>query len=271
MNHAVHAVAQRSKPPLDHDALTEVIELALWAGQLLMQHGAESQRVEQTTYRLGVALGCDWLDVFVSANALVVTTTSGTEFRTRVCRIVDKGVNMTIVSAVNRLSRRVEAGELDRQGVRSELQRISSAPRHYNRWLVVGMVGLACASFCRLFGGGWVVCGITLLASAMAMFARQELAHRGVHPLLIVIVCAFLAGLIASTAALVQPAAQASLALASSVLLLVPGVPMINAVEDMITGHPVVGIARGAGAALVALLIALGLVLAINLTGVQGL
>jgi uncharacterized membrane protein YjjP (DUF1212 family) len=46
---------------------------------------------------------------------------------------------------------------------------------------------------------------------------------------------------------------------------------MINAVEDMITGHPVVGVARGVGAALVALLIALGLLLAINLTGAQGL
>jgi uncharacterized membrane protein YjjP (DUF1212 family) len=265
------SVAHSGKPPLDHDALTDVIDLALWAGQLLMQHGAESQRVEQTTHRLGTALGCEWLDVFVSANALVVTTVSGPEFRTRVRRIVDKGVNMTIVSAVNRLSRRVEAGELDRQSVRAELQRISAAPRHYNRWLVVGMVGLACAAFCRLFGGGWVVCGITLLAAATAMFARQELTHRGVHPLLTISVCAFIAGLIASTAALVQPVEQSSLALASSVLLLVPGVPMINAVEDMITGHPVVGVARGVGAAVVALLIALGLLLAINLTGAQGL
>jgi len=265
------SVAHSGKPPLDHDALTDVIDLALWAGQLLMQHGAESQRVEQTTHRLGTALGCEWLDVFVSANALVVTTVSGPEFRTRVRRIVDKGVNMTIVSAVNRLSRRVEAGELDRQGVRAELQRISTAPRHYNRWLVVGMVGLACASFCRLFGGGWVVCGITLLAAATAMFARQELTHRGVHPLLTIMVCAFIAGLIASTAALVQPVEQSSLALASSVLLLVPGVPMINAVEDLIKGHQVVGVARGVGAAVVALLIALGLLLAINLTGAQGL
>jgi uncharacterized membrane protein YjjP (DUF1212 family) len=115
------------------------------------------------------------------------------------------------------------------------------------------------------------VCSITLLAAATAMFARQELAHRGVHPLLTVIVGAFIAGLIASTAALVQPVEQSSLALASSVLLLVPGVPMINAVEDLITGHPVVGVARGVGAALVALLIALGLLLAINLTGAQGL
>jgi uncharacterized membrane protein YjjP (DUF1212 family) len=263
--------AHSGKPPLDHDALTDVIDLALWAGQLLMQHGAESQRVEQTTHRLGTALGCEWLDVFVSANALVVTTVSGPEFRTRVRRIVDKGVNMTIVSAVNRLSRRVEAGELDRQGVRAELQRISTAPRHYNRWLVVGMVGLACAAFCRLFGGGWIVCGITLLAAATAMFARQELTHRGVHPLLTIMVCAFIAGLVASTAALVQPVEQSSLALASSVLLLVPGVPMINAVEDLIKGHPVVGVARGVGAAVVALLIALGLLLAINLTGAQGL
>jgi uncharacterized membrane protein YjjP (DUF1212 family) len=268
---ATVAAASPAKPPLDHDTLTDVIDLALWTGQLLTQHGAESQRVEETTHRLSTALGCDWMDVFVSANALVITTSSGPEFRTRVRRIVDRGVDMTIVSAINRLSRRVETGELDRQGVRSELHRISSAPRHYNRWLVVGMVGLACAAFCRLFGGEWLTCGVTLWAAATAMFVRQELTHRGVSPLLIVMLAAFVAGLVASSAALVQPPAQSSLALASSVLLLVPGVPMINAVEDMIKGHPVVGVARGVGAAVIALLIALGLVLAINFTGVQGL
>ena len=37
------SVIDESKPPLDYETLRDVIDLALWAGQLLLQNGAESQ------------------------------------------------------------------------------------------------------------------------------------------------------------------------------------------------------------------------------------
>lgn len=60
------------------------MDLALWTGQLLMRHGAESERVEETVHRLGTGLGCDWGDVLLSANAIIVTHISGREFRTKI-------------------------------------------------------------------------------------------------------------------------------------------------------------------------------------------
>ena len=64
---------------------------------------------------------------------------------------------------------------------------------------------------------------------------------------------------------------QVGLALAASVLLLVPGVPFINAVEDLIKGYTVVGLARGATSALIILAIALGLLIAMQLIGISRL
>ena len=61
------------------------------------------------------------------------------------------------------------------------------------------------------------------------------------------------------------------MAISSAVLLLVPGVPLINAAEDLIKGHLLVGLARGLTGLLVSLAIALGLMLALWLTGVRGL
>lgn len=265
MNHDYH------KEALEREELRDVIDLSLWAGQLLLQHGAEAERVEETVYRLGTALGCDWLDVLVSPNAIIATTSSGPEFRTKVRRVVGMRVDMTIVSAVNRLSRRVESGELNRLQARAELVRISSLPPHYNRWLTVVLVGLACASFSRLFGGDWPVFAVTFVAAAAAMFVRQELSRYRVNQLLTVIVTAFVAGLIASSAAAFKWSAVPQTALSAAVLLLVPGVPLINAAEDMIKGHLVVGLVRGATGVLVSLAIALGLLLAMTLAGVRGL
>ena len=260
-----------TKPPLEHDELRDVIDLSLWAGQLLLQYGAESHRVEETVHRIGTALGCEWMDILVSPNALVVTTISGQEFRTKIRRVVELSVNMTVVSAINNLSRRIEAGELDRFAVRSELVRISAFPRHYNRWLVVLMVGLACGAFSRLFGGDWPVFIITVAASSAAMFVRQELGKRHFNPIVTVITTAFVAGLIASLATTLRLSDQPQTALASAVLLLVPGVPLINAAEDLIQGHLVTAVVRGLYGGLISLAIALGLLLAMRVMGIAGL
>jgi len=122
-----------TKPPLSYEELRDVIDLALWAGQMLLQHGAESQRVEETVHRLGTGLGCNWMDILVSPNAIIVTTTSGSDFRTKTRRVVRLGADLWRITAVNDLSRRVNEGELDRFLVRRELERIDATRPRYHR------------------------------------------------------------------------------------------------------------------------------------------
>jgi uncharacterized membrane protein YjjP (DUF1212 family) len=257
------------KRPLAYHELRDIIDLSLWAGQMLLQYGATSQRVEESVHRIGTGLGCDWLDILVSPNVIAITASSGSEFRTKLRRVVSLGVDLGKVTAINDLSRRINNGELDRFQVRNELEHIDQMPRSYNRWLVVIMVGLACAAFSRLFGGDWIIFGITFGASAVAMFLRQVLIHNYFNPLLVVVACAFAAGGLASTAGLFNLSDQPETALAAAVLLLVPGVPLINAAQDLIRGHLVTGITRGFTGLLISLAIALGLLLAISLTGVS--
>lgn len=260
-----------SKSPLSREELRDIIDLSLWVGQLLLQHGADAERVEETIHRFGTALGCDWIDVLVSPNVIAITTTSGEEFRTKIRRVINIGVNMFMISAINRLSRRVAAGELDRFQVRSEIERINSTPPLYNRWVVVGMVGLACGAFSQLFGGDGPVFAVTVAASSIAMFVRQELTRHYFNPLLVVIATAFVAGVIAAAGVHFELGEQPELALAASVLLLIPGVPLINSAEDLIKGHSVLGLTRGIVGGLITLAIALGLSLALRLMGVDTL
>src|ERR1041385_2403291 len=141
------------KPPLDHETLRDVIDLALWAGQLLLQNGAESARVEETVYRVGTALGAHGMEILVSPNAIMVTTISDQEFRTKIRRVVTMGVNMQIVAEVRTLVHQVERGQLDRTDTRGALTQLSLLKPQYSRWTIIIMVGLGCAAFSRLFGG----------------------------------------------------------------------------------------------------------------------
>lgn len=251
---------------LDRRELRDIIDLSLWAGQLLLHEGAPAQTVEETVHRIGTGLGCDWMDVVVMTGAVIITTSSGEEFRTKARRVVSLGVNMQVIDEISNLSRRIWSEGLDRFTVRRELRRISDAPRNYSRFVTVIMVGLACAAFSRLFSGDLPTFGVTFIASSAAMFVRQELAYRYFNGLLIVVATAFVAGLIASAAVWVSPTPEN--ALASAVLLLVPGVPLINAAEDLIEGHYMTGVIRGIMGAVISLALALGLLLAMRLTGV---
>ena len=51
-------------------------------------------------------------------------------------------------------------------------------PNYYNRWLVVLMVALSCASFAYLQGGDFMSLVVTFFFSGIAMFTRQELSKR---------------------------------------------------------------------------------------------
>lgn len=269
INHTIILPNDEPKAPLDPIALRDVIDLSLWAGQLLLHFGADTQRIEETVHRLGTGLGADWLDILVSPNAIIITTSSGQEFRTKVRRVVNMGVNMTVVDEINRLSRQIEAKEVDRSQARQALDRISTMKPQYNRWLVVGMVGLACAGFSRLFGGDSGAFFITLLAASAAMWVRQELHQRHFPPFVVVLFTSLTAGLLASLAYRWDLSQTPQHALAAAVLLSVPGVPLINSTTDLLGGHLVTGVIRGINGGIIVLMLALGLLMAIELAGIQ--
>jgi uncharacterized membrane protein YjjP (DUF1212 family) len=272
MTQAEEDVFSEATGALSRTELTEIIALAVRAGQLLMDNGAESRRVEETIRIIGTGLGCDWSNVLVSHNAIMVTYTSGDDFRTKLRRTQRGGVNMTLVEQISHMTHRIEEGAHDRHWVRSELARIEAKPRLYNRWVTVGAVGLACVAFSHLFGGDWPVAGVTFAAATLALLVRQELMRHNFNPLLVVVAAAFTAGIIVELSyTLLTFSLHPETALAASVLFLVPGVPFINAVEDLLKGYTVTGLARIATALLITLGIALGLLLAIRLTGGVGL
>ncbi len=103
---------------------------------------------------------------------------------------------MSIVCEIQKIVITIENKNYDVNYLVKALKDIE--PNYYNRWLVVFMVGLACASFAYLQGGDWSAFFITLIASATAMFVRQELARKRFVLIITFGVTAFVATLIAS-------------------------------------------------------------------------
>lgn len=130
--------------------------------------------------RLGRALGMDSVESSISSNAIVLTTIKDGQCLTSTRKNHDRGINMHVVTEVQHIVILAEHHLLDYKGVEKRFSQIQ--PLRYPRWLVALMVGLSCACFCKLNKGGWDGAVITFLASTAAMYIRQLLAQRHLHP-----------------------------------------------------------------------------------------
>lgn len=234
----------------------------------LLQHGAESALVESLTRRVGLALGAERVEIALMANAVTVTVRIRGRSKTTVRRNEDRGINMQVVTEVQRLVLAAEAREIDRVVYRERL--LAIVPFHHPRWLVAVMVGLSCACFARLNHADLPACALVAIASGIAMAVRQQLAHLHFPPVIVFAVTAFVATSVTVAGAIYNLTGTPKAAMAACVLLLVPGYPLINSVSDMLKGYVNTGISRGVFALLLSAATCTGILTAMTLWKVWG-
>ena len=131
----------------------EVEEMLLDVGTLLMSSGASTGRVRTTVNRIAEALGYD-VELLITSRSLMLTVTeeNGSDYTSSVRRTPPHGVNFKLVSGISRMSWRVIEDKLTVEQINQDINRLTSLP-HYPRLVILSLVALAGASFCRLFGG----------------------------------------------------------------------------------------------------------------------
>ena len=121
------------------------------------------------------------------------------------------------------------------------------------------LASLANACFCRLFDGNLTSMCIVFVATLVGFFIRQELTRRKLNHLAVFVICAFVSTMVGVTDYLYFHGGTEDITLGTSMLYLVPGVPLINGVMDIVDGHALDGIARLTNACLLIICIAVGL------------
>jgi uncharacterized membrane protein YjjP (DUF1212 family) len=226
-------------------------------------------QVQESMVRFAAAFGCE-AHLLVGYEALLLTVVASEQFRTKVSyRVPAMNVNMSAVAAVHRLVGAVEKGKWGLAEARKELEDIEHQSPVYGRWIVVIALGLTAASLARLFGSDWPTFWVSWLAGSIGMWLRQVLGRRGFNLFFIPFAAALVSGIIGGVAVLLGVSGTPALCLVAPGMIIVPGVPLVNAVQDMIKNHMTVGIARLALGNLITLAIAFGLFVATALTGAK--
>lgn len=128
-----------------------------------------------------------------------------------------------------------------------------------NRWLTLSLVSCANSALCLLFGGDAWATVFVFVATLIGFYARQELHLRHAYHYFMVLSAAFLssltAGLLNQTGLTTTP----QVVLSTSVLYLIPGVPIINGIMDFFDGYILNGISRLVNALLFVVSISIGI------------
>lgn len=253
---------------ITYEEQTKITRSIIKSAVLMLEFGAESILIEQTAKRLGKALGVDSVEMSLIPAAIVLTTLYKNQSVTTTRSVHHKPINMSIVCDVQTMVIDVEKYKHPCEFVNTTIKHIK--PNLYNRWLIVFMVGLACASFAILQDGDTNSFFITFIVASIAMYIRQELNKKRFMMIITFGITAFIATIMGILIMKFIPTNSANVVLASSVLLLVPGIPFINSFLDAFKGYLSMGWGRWLQASLLTVASSMGIVLAMAVLNIKG-
>ena len=225
----------------------------------LLGSGATCIRLERNIKRMAQAMGCEVVMTILPRHIhLTVCLPDRSDSYTYIIATHSMPISFNINTRLSRLSWGIADGKISFTEAKEKFNEIIKTPPT-DRYLVLLLASCANASFCRLFTGDWQAVAIVFLSTMAGFYLKQILCEHKVDVRLIFIICAFVSSVLGSTAALFGFGATPEIAVGTSVLYLVPGIPFLNSFSDMLAGHYICAFSRCMHAIILTCCLSLGL------------
>lgn len=251
--------------------LLRKLDLLLRTGSMLVESAADTSRIMRTMKRTATFLNLDerYLHYFVNWNVLMVNYSDEEHSFTKFQRCEKHGINLTTITLLSRLSWRAIREDYTMDQYEQALEDIRRTPRSFTPWQVAIGGGFACGGFCIQFGCDWPAFFFCSLAAILGFRLRLFLPTKGCNNYVAIGASAFVATLIAWATSFLPYSDTPWHPLMACALFIVPGVPLINFVSDMLDGYIEVGINRAVNTLLMILAMAFGITMAIQICGID--
>lgn len=237
----------------DKNTLTirDKMKLILDTGQMMMESGAGSKRIVRDMLQTAAYLGIYWEDVqiHITYSTIMINVDDGKKTHTMFRKCYRHGVNMLTFLQTSKTSREA-LYENEPYGVfvnRLHKIREHCTNRIYPEWLAILAIGLAAITGAlvkyactRIEFNGYVTIAASAFAATITAYLTMYLPG-AISPFLPIVACA---------------------------LTLIPGVPLINAVDDFLNNYLTSGMTRMTHTLLIMLAMTFGIAGAVGLTHV---
>ena len=268
----------------DVQLLRRKLDLLVRTGCLLMASNADCARIMRNLHRCEAYLGLphEYIHISLSFNIIMVNLSDETHSFSKYQRIDSHCVDFTIISKVSKMlwTAIKEDWTLDRY--EAELAALKQEKKQYSPWMIAVAAGFACGGFCVQFGCDWPAFFYASIPAILGFRLKMYLGKLHWNGYVGIAVSAFFATLLAwlttflsldASVASALPAFMISNTpyhpLMACTLFIVPGVPLINFVSDMVSDYVQVGITRAVITLMMIIAMSFGIVFAIQVCGID--
>lgn len=237
--------------------MNEILQVAMFAGQIILENGGETYRVEETIWRVCKAFGAEEAESFVTPTGIMASICHHGETYSLIKRISNRTVDLDKIDLVNDLSRSIILKNLTVGEFKEELLKIDNNKR-YSFPISLLFSALAAGSFTILFGGNPRDMFAAFLIGLVIRVLTIKGSEFSINQFFINSISSAIATLLAIILIKLKIAIHLDETIIGSLMLLVPGLSLTNAIRDTIAGDHVSGLTRAAEAFLTAISIAVG-------------
>lgn len=228
-------------------------------GANLMASGATCIRLDKNVRRIAAAYGMDAeMTVMPRHIHLTAADTNTGEVVTSISKVPGTGISFAQNTDLSRLSWEIADHKMSYAEAVKRYEGIK-AGGGLNAVVLLLLVSLANASFCRLFGGDIAAMIVVGVATLAGYYIKMLLLAHKVDVRVVFMACAFVSSVIGATDMLFSIGTTPDVALGTSVLYLVPGIPFLNSFSDMLYRHYLCAFARFADALILTCSLSVGL------------
>lgn len=268
--------------------LRRKLDLLLRTGQILMESSADTSRVKRNMERTAAYLGLPKENLHMNIDYYMLQVNVSDEYHSfsKMQRCDKHVINMLAIQEVSKLSWRAIQKDYSLDKYEEELEKIANGKHYYKDWIIAIGAGLACGGFCIQFGCDWTAFFYASIAAILGNRLRMFLNHSGSNLYANFAVAAFVSTILAWLSSFLStPTVQAALPeflrpilftetpwhpLLACALYIVPGVPLINAVNDLLDNHINTGLVRAMNTLLIVIAMSFGIMLAIKCGSFDG-
>lgn len=260
---------KEEKEPL---STREKIKLILDIGQLMMENGADSKQIVRDMLRCAAYLGIYWeqIQIHITYFTIMISVDEEEKTITMFRKCYRHGVNMNTILQVSRLSWRALQNNEPYGMLREHLQEIrqNAEKRLYSPAMTFCAIGLASAAFCLLFGGAWYEAIYTFFAAVIGAVVRSFCERNMINGYLGIAASAFASTFTVYFSMYLPGNASPWLPVVACALTLIPGIPLINSVDDFLNNYISSGMTRVTHTILIMFAMTFGIAASVSITQV---
>lgn len=251
--------------------LSRKVHLILHVGRLMMENSADTSRIVRTMQRTAAYAGIfgDQPHIHVTYTTLMVSVSVGNYHMTKLQKCYQHNVDMNIILEVSKMTWEAIECDYTIEEFEAQLKRIESKKSKYATFIINLGAALACGGVGKMFGCDLVASLYTALSAFIGFFIRSQCLKIGINPYMAIVIASFSATVMAYFTHFLPFTTTPWYTMLACAIFIVPGVPMVNALEDMLDCYITAGMTRAMNTVLMVGSMTFGIIFAIKLFSVE--